>query len=63
MDPVLLTVLAIWAALAVVAAVFVAALGRSGLREEQARDRVRAEHRSPRRPEPFLASGTSVRGR
>jgi len=40
MDGVLLTVLAIWMGLAVPAAVFVAALGRSGLREEQARDRV-----------------------
>ena len=40
MGRMLLTVLVIWAGLAVPAAVFVAALGRSGLREEQARDRV-----------------------
>ena len=42
MGPMLLTVLAIWAGLAVPAAVFVAALGRSALHEERARDQVRA---------------------
>ncbi len=43
MGPVLLlTVLAIWVGLAVPAAVFVAALGRGGLREEQARNRIPA---------------------
>ncbi|MDP5183806.1 hypothetical protein QOZ88_14295 [Blastococcus sp. BMG 814] len=38
----MLTVLAIWAVVAVLAAVFVAALGRSALHEEQAQDRDRA---------------------
>jgi hypothetical protein len=36
MGLVLLTVIAIWAGLAVPAAIFVAAIGRSGLREDQA---------------------------
>ena len=41
----LLTVLAIWVGLAVPAALFVAALGRSGHREEEARDRPAAPTR------------------
>jgi hypothetical protein len=46
MGPMVLTVLAIWAGIAVPAAVLVAAIGRSALREEQARDRSRAGART-----------------
>ena len=48
----MLTVLTIWVALAVPASMFVAALGRSGLREEQVRDRVRADARPRAAAEP-----------
>ena len=39
----ILTVMVAWAVLAVLTAAFVAAVARGGLREEQARDRFRAE--------------------
>ncbi len=43
----IMSVIAAWAMLALLAAAFVAAVGRSGLREEQARDRLRTDAPMP----------------
>jgi len=47
----LLTVIAIWLGLSVPAAIFVAALGRSGLREDEARGLLPPPDRRPAAPD------------